>query len=74
MTADVKLAPLMVADLVLGHNQTKEVDNKLGSTRFNKEKEFAKPIISKFLRNQRDIFFGGDAGKRPCLMSSKKKA
>ncbi len=31
MTADAKLAPPMVADLVPGHNQTKEFDKNVGT-------------------------------------------
>ena len=43
LTADAKSAPPLIADLVPGHNQTKEFDKKLDSTRIDTGKEFAKP-------------------------------
>ena len=44
LTADAKSAPPLIADLVPGHNQTKEFDKKLGSTGIDAGKEFAKPL------------------------------
>ncbi len=64
MTADAKSAPPMVADLVPGHNQTKEFDKNLGSTLINEWMELAKPLISESLRNRQAIFIDGDAGKK----------
>jgi hypothetical protein len=63
MTADAKSALPMVADLVPRHNQNKEFDKKSGSTLIDEGMEFAKPLISKSLRNRQAIFIDGDAGK-----------
>jgi hypothetical protein len=50
LTADAKSAPPLIADLVLGHNQTKEFDKKSGSTGIDEGQEFAKPLTSESLR------------------------
>ena len=67
LTADAKLAPPLIADLVLGHNQMKEFVSKSGSTRIDAGKEFAKPLVSEALRMQRAIFIKGGAGKKVLL-------
>ncbi len=64
MTADAESTPPMVADLVPGHNQTKEFDKNLGSTLINEGMEFAKPLVSTSLRNRQAIFIDGNAGKK----------
>ena len=67
LTADAKLAPPLIADLVLGHNQMKEFVSKSGSTRIDAGKEFAKPLVSEALRMRRAIFIKGGAGKKVLL-------
>ena len=53
LTADAKSAPPLNADLVPGHNQTKEFDKKSGSTGIDEGQELAKPLISESLRIDR---------------------
>ncbi len=67
MTADAKSAPPLIADLVRGHNQTKEFDKKSGSTGIDAGKEFAKLLVSEALRMRRAIFIKGEAGKKVAL-------
>ena len=66
-TADAKSAPLLIADLVPGHNQTKEFDKKSGSTGIDEGQEFAKPLTSESLRMRRAIFIEGEAVKNVVL-------
>ena len=73
LTADAESAPPLIADLVPGHNQMKEFDQKSGSTGIDAGKEFTKPLIREALRIQRAIFIKEEAGKRLYLMSSEKK-
>ena len=67
LTADAKSAPPLIADLVPGHNQTKEFDKKSGSTGIDAGKEFAKPLVSEALRMRQAIFIEGGAGKKVLL-------
>jgi hypothetical protein len=67
LTYDAKSAPPLIADLVSGHNQTKEFDKKSGSTGIDAGKELAKPLVREALRMRRAIFIKGEAGKKIVL-------